>query len=68
VWLLNRPRIPGHRKLARNIYSDIVVVGALIADRLTELGMQVTIIDATSGEEARWPVQRSCRMSRMSIS
>ena len=50
VWLINKPRIATHKKLAQNIRSEIVVVGggisgALIAHRLTNLGMQVTMID-----------------------
>jgi glycine/D-amino acid oxidase-like deaminating enzyme len=50
VWAINHPRIPGHRKLEKNIRSEVVVVGggisgALIAHKLIELGMQVTMID-----------------------
>jgi glycine/D-amino acid oxidase-like deaminating enzyme len=51
VWRIHKPRIPRFRKLTRNIYSEVAVIGggisgALIAHRLTELGMQVTIIDS----------------------
>jgi glycine/D-amino acid oxidase-like deaminating enzyme len=51
VWSINKPRIARHKKLMRNIRSDVVVVGggisgALIAHRLTNLGMRVTIIDS----------------------
>ena len=51
VWEINRLPIPRHRKLAKNIRSEVVVVGggisgALIAHKLTQLGMQVTIVDS----------------------
>jgi len=50
VWLMNQRRIAGHRKLAKNIRSEVVVVGggvsgALIAHRLASLGKQVIIVD-----------------------
>src|ERR1039458_4972203 len=50
VWLINRQRIAGHRKLAKNIRSEVAVVGggvsgALIAHRLASLGKQVIIVD-----------------------
>jgi glycine/D-amino acid oxidase-like deaminating enzyme len=50
VWLIHKPYIAIHKKLKKNITSQVVVVGggisgALIAHRLTNLGMQVTIID-----------------------
>ncbi len=49
VWRINKPRIARHKKLTKNIHSEVVVVGggisgALIAHRLTNLGMQVTIV------------------------
>lgn len=51
VWRINKPRIARHKKLTKNIHSEVVVVGggisgALIAHRLTNLGMQVTIVDS----------------------
>jgi glycine/D-amino acid oxidase-like deaminating enzyme len=51
VWSINKPRIARHKKLTKNIRSEVVVVGggisgALIAHRLTNLGMEVTIIDS----------------------
>jgi glycine/D-amino acid oxidase-like deaminating enzyme len=51
VWRLRKPRLAPHRKLTRNISSEVVVIGggisgALIAHKLTNLGMQVTIIDS----------------------
>jgi glycine/D-amino acid oxidase-like deaminating enzyme len=51
VWLINRQRIAGHKKLAKNIRSEIAVVGggvsgALIAHRLASLGKQVIIVDS----------------------
>jgi glycine/D-amino acid oxidase-like deaminating enzyme len=51
VWLINRKQIAGHRKLAKNIRSEVAVVGggvsgALIAHRLVSLGMQVIVVDS----------------------
>jgi glycine/D-amino acid oxidase-like deaminating enzyme len=51
VWSINKPRIARHKKLRKNIRSEVVVVGggisgALIAHKLTDLGMQVTIVDS----------------------
>jgi glycine/D-amino acid oxidase-like deaminating enzyme len=51
VWRIRKPRAAAYRKLVRNISSEVVVIGggisgALIAHKLTELGMQVTIIDS----------------------
>jgi len=51
VWMMGRPRLAKHKKLKKNIRSDVVVVGggisgALMAYRLTNLGMQVTLIDS----------------------
>lgn len=51
VWQINRPPLPGHRKLTESIRSEVLVVGggisgALIAHKLTQLGMQVTIVDS----------------------
>ena len=51
VWSINKPRIARHSKLKKNIRSEVVVIGggisgALIAHKLTNLGMQVTIIDS----------------------
>jgi len=51
VWMMGRPRLAKHKKLRKNIRSDVVVVGggisgALMAYRLTNLGMQVTLIDS----------------------
>src|SRR6202161_4738510 len=50
VWAIHKPRTARHSKLAKNIRSDVVVIGggisgALIAHSLTNLGMQVTIIE-----------------------
>jgi glycine/D-amino acid oxidase-like deaminating enzyme len=50
VWAINKPRTARHQKLAKSIRSEVVVIGggisgALIAHRLTKLGMQVTIIE-----------------------
>jgi hypothetical protein len=43
VWLINQPRIPEHKKLARDIRSEVVVVGggvfgALIATQAYSAG------------------------------
>ena len=51
VWSINKLRIAQHKKLTNNIRSEVVVIGggisgALIAHRLINLGMQVTIIDS----------------------
>jgi glycine/D-amino acid oxidase-like deaminating enzyme len=51
VWLLNRQRIAGHRKLAKDIRCEVAVVGggvsgALIAHRLVNSGRQVIIVDS----------------------
>jgi len=51
VWSINKLRIARHKKLTKNIRSEVVVIGggisgALIAHKLTNLGMQVTIIDS----------------------
>jgi glycine/D-amino acid oxidase-like deaminating enzyme len=51
LWSINKPRMARHEKLTKNIRSEVVVVGggisgALIAHRLTNLGLQVTIIDS----------------------
>jgi glycine/D-amino acid oxidase-like deaminating enzyme len=51
VWAINRPRSRGHRKLAKNIRCEVLVVGggvsgALIAHKLTHLGMKVTIMES----------------------
>ena len=51
AWLIGKPRIARHQKLDRNIHSNVVVVGggisgALLGYRLTNLGMQVAIIDS----------------------
>jgi glycine/D-amino acid oxidase-like deaminating enzyme len=51
VWAINHPSIPRHRKLANDIRCQVLVVGggvsgALIAHKLTDLGMKVTIIDS----------------------
>jgi glycine/D-amino acid oxidase-like deaminating enzyme len=51
VWNLKQPRSAHHQKLMKNIFSEVVVVGggisgALVAHRLTNLGMQVTMIDS----------------------
>lgn len=51
VWLLNKPRIPRNQRLKGNIRSTVVVVGggvsgALVAHRLTEMGIQVTLVEA----------------------
>jgi len=51
VWSINKPRHARHRKLTKNIRSEVGVVGggisgALTAHRLINLGMQVTIIDS----------------------
>ena len=51
VWLIPKPRIGRHEKLRKHIRSEVVVVGggisgALIAHRLTDMGMQVTIVDS----------------------
>jgi glycine/D-amino acid oxidase-like deaminating enzyme len=50
VWLINRKQIAGHRKLAKDISCEVVVVGggvsgALIAHRLVNLGREVIIVD-----------------------
>jgi glycine/D-amino acid oxidase-like deaminating enzyme len=51
VWLLNEKRIPGHRKLAKDIRCEVAVVGggvsgALIAHRLVNSGRRVIIVDS----------------------
>jgi glycine/D-amino acid oxidase-like deaminating enzyme len=51
VWAINHPSIPQHRKLAKDIRCGVLVVrggvsGALIAHKLTNLDMKVTIIDS----------------------
>jgi glycine/D-amino acid oxidase-like deaminating enzyme len=50
VWAVNKPRMAKHPKLAKDIRSEVIVIGggisgALIAHRLTNLGMQVAIIE-----------------------
>jgi glycine/D-amino acid oxidase-like deaminating enzyme len=51
VWIIEKHRFARHQKLTKNIRSEVVVVGggisgALVAHRLTDLGMQVTIVDS----------------------
>jgi glycine/D-amino acid oxidase-like deaminating enzyme len=51
VWLIKPPKLAKHRKLARNISSEVAVVGggvsgALIAHRLLRLGMEVVLVDS----------------------
>jgi len=51
VWLIGRQRIAGHRKLAKNIRSEVAVVGggvsgALIAHRPVSLEKQVITVDS----------------------
>jgi hypothetical protein len=59
VWLINRTHIANHRKLARNIHSEIAVVGggvsgALIAHRLATLGNLIPdLISLTKYSDAK---------------
>src|ERR1700689_4597194 len=50
VWLMTPRRIACHRKLTKNISTEVAVVGAgvsgaLIAHRLTSLGKRVIVVD-----------------------
>jgi glycine/D-amino acid oxidase-like deaminating enzyme len=51
VWNINKPPSARHQKLKDSIRCEVVVVGggvsgALIAHKLTNLGMQVVIVDS----------------------
>jgi glycine/D-amino acid oxidase-like deaminating enzyme len=51
VWLIEPPELVKHRKLARNIRSEVAVVGggvsgALVAHKLVRLGMEVVLVDS----------------------
>src|ERR1700684_1984156 len=51
VWLIEPPELVKHRKLSKNIRCVVAVVGggvsgALIADRLVRLGMDVVVLDS----------------------
>jgi glycine/D-amino acid oxidase-like deaminating enzyme len=51
VWLIEPPELVKHRKLSKNIRCEVAVVGggvsgALIADRLVRLGMDVVVLDS----------------------
>lgn len=51
VWLIEPPELSKHRKFSKNIRSEVAVVGggvsgALIADRLVRLGMEVVVLDS----------------------
>jgi glycine/D-amino acid oxidase-like deaminating enzyme len=51
VWLLKPPELVKHRKLSKNIRSEVAIVGggvsgALIAHRLVRLGMEVILVDS----------------------
>lgn len=50
VWIINQPKTARHKKLSRDIRSEVLVIGggvsgALLAHRLTKLGMEVIVID-----------------------
>jgi glycine/D-amino acid oxidase-like deaminating enzyme len=51
VWMMRKPRIERHPTVSENIRGEVVVIGggisgALMAHRLVNLGMDVTLIDA----------------------
>src|ERR1700684_42677 len=50
VWIIGQAKAPGHRKLSRDIRTEVLVIGggvsgALLAHGLIDRGMEVTLID-----------------------